>query len=69
MRTVQINDDKAFLIIAFYYPLLLVLNLAIAGALRIFGIGNYRIFIRSFLLLLVLLIPVLVICRHFNLIG
>jgi hypothetical protein len=68
-RTIEFNDDKSILIIEVYYPILLFINLLIAGVLKLLRNNNYRIFIYSSLILLFLLIPVFVICKKYNLIG
>lgn len=58
-RFVATNSDKSIIIIIVFYPILLLLNLLIAGILKVLKIEAYRYFISSSVLLLILLIPVL----------
>ena len=58
-RFVVTNSDKSIIIIIVFYPILLLLNLLIAGILKVLKMEAYRYFISSFVLLLILMIPVL----------
>ena len=68
-RSIEINDDKAFLIVAVYYPFLFALNLILAGIFRLLRKSIFKVFLQSCILLLILLLPVLFICAQAGLIG
>ena len=62
-RMKMIDNDKSILLIVFFYPALILLNLIIATVLKLAKNPNYKAFIQSVLLLLILLVPILIFCR------
>lgn len=67
-RVYETNDDKSILLILIYYPFLIVLNLFVALILRLFKNNLYKTFVKSCLLLFILLIPVIMICNFLGLV-
>ncbi len=61
------NSDKSVVIIIFYYPVLILLNLVTALVLRLFKKNAYKVFLSGALFLVILLMPVIVICSKLNL--
>lgn len=59
------NSDKSIIILIVFYPLLIALNLTVAGILKLLKIEAYKYFTSVCLLLLALFIPVFLICRIF----
>ena len=68
-RSIQINNDKAVLLLVFFYPILIIVNAVIGLILKIRKNNLYKVFLASCVLLIVLLIPVILICRHYGLMG
>jgi hypothetical protein len=58
-----IDNDKSIILMVFFYPALILLNLIIATILKLVNNPNYKPFIQSVLLLLILLVPILIFCR------
>ena len=65
-RYIATNSDKSIIIIMVFYPFVLLLNLIIAGVLRLLKIEAYKYFVSSCLLLLALFIPVFILCSSLN---
>lgn len=60
-RIQQINNDKAILLLIFYYPILLLINLVLWLIVRICNKEHANVYKQSVAGLLFLLIPVIII--------
>jgi len=60
-RIIVINNDKGPLLMLFYYPFLIVLNLFVAGVLKVFKTDSYKLFLNAVKALLVFMLPIILI--------
>ena len=60
-RIIVINNDKGPLLMVFYYPFLILVNLFIAGVLRVFKASSFKLFVKAVKVLLVFMIPIILI--------
>jgi hypothetical protein len=61
VRIKTIDSDKGVLLIAFFYPVLIIFNLILALILRLLKNELYKSVLREVLILLLFLIPILII--------